>query len=124
MFDLLLYLKVFLVGGFICMFAQILIIKTKMTSARILVMLVVLGVFLEGVGIFDALVQFAESGVTIPILGFGKALAEGAIVGAQENGLLGVFTGGLTQTAGGIACAVGFAYLFAMIFDSRTKKNM
>ena len=123
MFDLL-YLKVFLVGGFICMVAQMLIIKTKMTSARILVLFVVLGVFLEAIGIFDYLVEFAECGVTIPILGFGKSLAEGAIMGAQESGLLGVFTGGLTKTAGGIAAAVGFAYLFAMIFDARTKKNM
>ncbi len=95
-----------------------------MTSARILVLFVVLGVFLEAVGVFDYLVDFAGSGVTIPILGFGKSLAEGAIIGAQESGLLGVFTGGLTKTAGGIAAAVGFAYLFAMIFDARTKKNM
>lgn len=106
------------------MLAQILIIKTKMTSARILVLLVVLGVFLEGIGVFGSLVSFAESGVTIPILGFGKALAEGAIMGAQESGLLGVFSGGLTKTAAGISAAVGFAYLFAMIFDARTKKNM
>ncbi len=124
MFDLILYLKVFLVGGFICSVAQMLIIKTKITSARILVLFVVIGVFLEAVGVFDYLVEFAECGVTIPILGFGKSLAEGAINGAKESGLIGVFTGGLTNTAGGIAAAVGFAYLFALIFDARTKKSM
>lgn len=124
MIDLLLYLKVFLVGGFICMVAQILIIKTRMTSARILVLFVVLGVFFEAIGIYQPLIEFADCGATIPIVGFGKALAEGAIIGAQESGLIGVFTGGLEKTAGGIAAAVGFAYLFALIFDAKTKRNM
>ncbi len=124
MFDLMLYLKVFLVGGFICMIAQILIIKTRMTSARILVLFVILGVFFEAIGIYQPLINFADCGATIPIMGFGKALAEGAIIGVQENGLIGAFTGGLEKTSSGIASAVGFAYLFALIFNAKTKKNM
>ena len=123
MFDILLYLKVFVVGGFICMLAQILIIKTKLVASRILVMFVVLGVLLEGLGVYEWLAQFAESGATIPIVGFGKALAEGAIEGARTEGLLGVLKGGLQATAPGIAAAVGFAFLFALIFNAKTKKS-
>lgn len=118
----LMYLKVFLVGGFICMLGQILIIKTNITSARILVLFVVLGAILEALGLYEPIVQFAGAGATVPITGFGRSLAKGAIQGVKERGILGVFTGGLTATAGGIAAAVIFAYIFALIFNSKTKK--
>ena len=119
---LLIYLKVFLVGGFICMIGQILIIKTNLTSARILVLFVCLGAILEGLGLYEPIVNFASAGATVPITGFGRSLAKGAIDAVKERGLLGVFTGGLTATAGGIAASVIFAYIFSLIFSSKTKK--
>ena len=122
MFDWLMYLKVFLIGGAICMVGQVLVITTKMTSARILVTFLLLGVFLECVGVYESIKQFAGSGVTVPIMGFGYNLAKGAIQGGQEQGLLGVFTGGLTLTAGGVAVAVTMAFLMSLIFNSKTKK--
>ena len=119
---LLMYLKVFLVGGFICMLGQILIIKTNITSSRILVLFVVIGAILEGLGIYQPIVYFAGAGATVPIVGFGRSLAKGVIEAVREQGLLGVFTGGITATAGGIAAAVVFAYIMALIFNSKTKK--
>lgn len=119
---LLLYLKVFLVGGFICMLGQILIIRTNITSARILVLFVSIGAVLEGLDLYDPIVSFASAGATVPITGFGRSLAKGAIDAVKEKGILGAFTGGLTATAGGIAAAVVFAYIFALIFNSKTKK--
>lgn len=118
----LMYLKVFLVGGLICMLGQILIIKTTITSSRILVLFVTIGAILEGFDLYDPLVSFAAAGVTVPITGFGRSLAKGAIEAVKTKGLLGVFTGGLTATAGGIAAAVISAYIFALIFNSKTKK--
>ena len=100
------YLKVFLIGGFICMLGQILIIKTKITSSRILVLFVSIGALLEGLGLYEPLVDFAKAGVLVPITGFGRSLAKGAIEAVKDKGLLGVLTGGLTATAGGIAAAV------------------
>ena len=116
------YLKVFLVGGLICMLGQILIIKTTITSSRILVLFVTIGAVLEAFDLYDPIVNFAGAGATVPITGFGRSLAKGAIEAVREKGLLGAFTGGLTATAGGIAAAVVFAYIFALIFNSRTKK--
>ena len=118
----LLYLKVFLVGGFICMLGQILIIKTKITSARILVTFLVAGVILEGLGLYDYIVDFAHAGATVPICGFGRSLAKGVIKQVSSKGLLGIFTGGLTATSAGIAAAVIFSFIFALIFNSHTKK--
>ena len=118
----LMYLKVFLVGGFICMLGQILIIKTNITSARILVLFVVIGALLEAFGLYEPIVTFAGAGATVPITGFGRSLAKGAIQAVKEKGILGIFTGGLTATAGGIPAAVIFAYIFALIFSSKTKK--
>lgn len=118
----LMYLKAFLVGGFICMLGQILIIKTNITSARILVLFVVIGAILEAFGLYEPIIQFAGAGATVPITGFGRSLAKGAIQAVKERGIVGVFTGGLTATAGGIAAAVIFAYIFALIFNSKTKK--
>ena len=122
MFELLMYLKVFLVGGFICMLGQILVITTKMSSARILVSFLLLGVVLQVAGVFDAMKEFAGSGVTVPIMGFGYSLAKGAMEGLTEDGIMGILTGGLTATASGIAVAVVSAFVVSLIFNSRTKK--
>ncbi|MBP5651710.1 MAG: stage V sporulation protein AE [Clostridia bacterium] len=118
----LMYLKVFLVGGFICMLGQILIIKTNITSARILVLFVCIGAVLEAFDIYDPIVAFAGAGAVVPIVGFGRSLAKGAIEGVKQKGVIGALTGGLTATSGGIAAAVISAYLFALIFSSKTKK--
>ena len=117
------YLIVFCVGGLICVLGQILIIRTRMTSARILVLFLMIGVFLEAVGIFEPFAEFAKAGATVPIIGFGSALAKGAIKGLKELGLLGVLKGGLMSTAAGISAAVGFAYLFALISRFERKSN-
>ena len=116
------YLWVFLIGGLICMLGQVLIITTNMTSARILVTFVMIGVALEAFGLFDYISEFARAGINVPIIGFGASLAKGAIAGAQSKGIIGAFTGGLEATAGGIAAAVGFAFLFGLIFKAKTKK--
>lgn len=116
------YLWVFLIGGFVCMLGELLIITTNITSARILVTFVLVGVFLEAIGVFDYISDLAKAGINVPIVGFGASLAKGVIGAVKTQGLLGVFTGGLTATAGGIAAAIGFAFLFALIFKSHTKK--
>ncbi len=116
------YLKVFLVGGFICMLGQLLIIKTTITSSRILVLFVMIGATLEAFQLYEPIVQFAGAGAAVPITGFGRSLAKGVIQAVREKGLVGVFTGGLTATAGGIAAAVIFAYIFSFIFSSKTKR--
>lgn len=116
------YLWVFLIGGFVCMIGELLIITTDMTSARILVTFVLVGVFLEAVGLFDYISDFAGAGINVPIIGFGASLAKGAIGAVKSQGILGIFTGGLTATAGGIAAVVIFAFIFALIFHSHTKK--
>ena len=115
------YLWVFLIGGFICTLGQMLIIYTNITSARILVTFVLVGVVLEAFGIFDPLSAFARAGINVPIIGFGASLAKGAIGAAKAKGLIGAFTGGLEATAGGIAAAVLFAFVFSLIFKSKTK---
>lgn len=120
---LLTYLKVFLVGGIICLIGQILIIKTKITSARILVIFLVAGVVLEGLGLYDPIVDFGKAGATVPIVGFGRTLAKGVIKEVSSKGILGIFTGGLTATSAGIASAIIFSYIFALIFSSHTKKS-
>lgn len=115
------YLWVFLIGGAICTIGQALIITTKMTSSRILVTFVLLGVLLEAFGLYSPIVSVAKAGISVPIVGFGASLAKGAIGAVKANGLIGAFTGGLTATAGGIAAAVGFAFLFGLIFKARSK---
>lgn len=104
------------------MLGQILVITTKMTSARILVTFLLLGVILECVGAFEPMKEFAGSGVTVPIMGFGYTLAKGAIIAGEQEGLLGVFVGGLKAAAGGIAVAVTMAFLVSLFFSSKTKK--
>lgn len=121
MFDPMMYLKVFLVGGLICLIGQILIITTQMTSARILVTFLVLGAILEAIGVYQPIYDFAGAGISIPIVGFGASLARGAIDASQTLGLLGVFTGGLTATAGGLAIAIFAGFFVALIFSSKTK---
>ena len=114
--------KAFLVGGIICVAAQILIDKTALTPARILVLYVSLGVVLTALGLYRPLVDFAGCGATTPLLGFGYSLAEGVKKAVDERGLIGALTGGLTGTAGGIAAATFFAYIFALIFRGHPKK--
>ena len=116
-------LKSFIVGGLICIIGQILIDKTKLTPARILVLFVTLGAVLGGLGIYKYLVDFAGTGATVPLTGFGNNLAKGAIEGVQENGLLGAFTGGVKASAGGIASAVLFGYLASLISKPKMKKQ-
>ena len=115
------YLWAFLVGGAICTVGQLLLSYTRLTSARILVLFVVLGVVLGGLGLYQPLVEFAGAGASVPLLGFGNALAKGAIKGAEEHGILGALSGGMSATAAGISAAVLFGWLAALIFRPRTK---
>ena len=115
------YLKAFAVGGAICAIGQLLLDKTKLTPARILVCFVVLGVILGGCGIYQPLVDFAGAGATVPLTGFGYNLAKGVRRAVQEDGLLGVLTGGLKAAAGGISAAVFFGFLAALIFKPKDK---
>ena len=117
------YLFVFLVGGFVCLIGQILIITTQMTTARILVLFELLGVALEAFGLYDYIYGFAKSGISIPIIGFGASLAKGAISAVHSRGIIGIFTGGLEATAGGIAAAIVFAFIISLIFRPKTKKS-
>ena len=116
-------LKCFAVGGTLCVIGQILIDKTKLTPARILVAYVTIGVILGGLGIYKYLVDFAGSGATVPLTGFGYNLAKGTIEAVKENGLIGAFTGGLKASAGGIAAAVFFGYIASLISKPKMKKQ-
>ena len=118
---LLMYMKAFAVGGVLCSIGQILIMKTKLTSARILVGYVTVGVILGALGLYKPLIDFAGAGATVPLTGFGYLLSQGAIEGAKEQGILGAFTGGVTAGAAGIAAAVFFGYLAALIFKPKMK---
>ena len=117
------YLIVFFIGGFVCLLAQILIIRTRITSARILVLFELIGVFLQAITIFEPIKNFANAGITIPIVGFGASLAKGVIESVKQFGFFGIFNGGLTATAAGITAAVTFGYVFALIFKSHSKKS-
>ena len=114
-------LKAFAVGGAICVVGEFLVLKTKLTPARILVGYIVLGVLLSAFGLYGPLVKFAGAGATIPLTGFGHALTTGVRRAVQEVGLLGAFTGGLTHTAAGIAAAVFFGTLVALVCKPRPK---
>ena len=116
------YFNAFWVGGLLCLIAQILIDKTKMTPARIMVSYVVAGVVLTAVGFYEKVVGFAGSGATVPIIGFGYSLAKGVMKAVSEKGWLGVITGGVTGTAAGIAAAVFFGMIFSLFFKSKAKK--
>lgn len=119
--DYMMILKAFLVGGLICVVGQLLIDYTKLTPARILVGYVVLGVVLTGLGVYEPLVEFAGGGATVPLTGFGYSLATGVRQAVEEQGLVGVLTGGLTATAGGIATAVTLGLMAALIGKSGDK---
>ena len=121
--DWMLLLKCFIVGGLICVIGQILIDKTKLTSARILVLFVTIGAILGGLGIYKYLIDFAGAGATVPLTGFGYNLAKGAIEGVKEIGILGAFTGGVKASAGGIAAAVFFGYLASLVSKPKIKKQ-
>ncbi len=111
----------FLVGGVFCAIAQVLIDKTKLTPARILVSYVVIGVFLTGIGVYGHLVKFAGNGATTPLTGFGYCLAEGVKKAVDKDGLIGALTGGLTGAAGGITAAIFMGLAVALIFKSKPK---
>ncbi|WP_313757143.1 stage V sporulation protein AE [Tissierella sp.] len=115
------YIKAFVVGGLICVIGQVILDNTKLTPAHILVSFLTAGVILGGIGVYKPLVKFAGAGATVPIVGFGNALAEGAIEGAKTKGVIGAFTGGLQATAGGVAAAILFGYIMALIFKPKTK---
>lgn len=116
------YLKAFLTGGILCAVGQVLIDRTKLTPARILTCYVVLGVILGATGLYAPLADWAGAGATVPLTGFGNTLAKGVKKAVEETGLLGAFTGGFTAAAGGIAAAIFFGYLAAVIFKPREKK--
>lgn len=116
------YLFAFLIGGAICAIGQLLMSKTRLTPARILVAFVTLGAILTALGLYEPIVKIGGAGATVPLTGFGYSLATGAIEGAREQGLLGAITGGLKATAAGITAAVVFGYVFALIFTPKTKK--
>lgn len=115
------YLKAFIIGGILCAIGQIFIDKTKLTPARILVGFVVGGVILSALGFYEPLVEFAGAGATVPLSGFGHSLAKGVRSAVAEKGFLGIFTGGLSATAGGITAALVFGFIIALFFKPKDK---
>ena len=116
------YLKSFIVGGLICVVGQILIDKTKLTPARILVSFVVIGVFLELFGIYEYIFEWGKSGATVPLTGFGRNLCKGVKEAIDNEGAIGIMTGGIKASAGGISAALVFGFLVSVIFKSKAKK--
>ncbi|MCH5287846.1 MAG: SpoVA/SpoVAEb family sporulation membrane protein [Christensenellaceae bacterium] len=114
--------KAFVVGGLICVVGEVFVLKTKLTPARILVGYIVAGVILSAVGIYGPIAEFAGAGASVPLTGFGHALTTGVKRAIQEVGFMGAFTGGLTNTAAGIAAAVFFGSLVAMLFKPKAKQ--
>ena len=114
-------LKAFLVGGAICTVGELLVLRTKLTPARILVGYIIAGVVLSAIGLYSPIARFAGAGASIPLTGFGHALTMGVKRAVQEIGFMGAFTGGLTHTAAGIAAAVFFGTLTALVFKPRAK---
>ncbi len=117
------YVKVFFVGGIICLIGELIEIKTKITPARILVLFLMIGAVLGGFGIYNYLVEWAGAGATLPITGFGNALARGAIEGATSNGLFGAIGGGLMATSAGVSVAIGLSYVVSFFVSSKSKKS-
>lgn len=115
------YISAFIVGGLLCVIAQILIDKTKLTPARILVIYVTAGVVLTAFGLYQPLIDFAGAGASVPLTGFGYSLAKGIEESVNENGFLGIFTGGLSACSAGIAAAVFFAYIMSIFKKPGTK---
>ena len=117
------YLRAFIVGGLLCAIAQILIDKTKLTPARILVGYVIAGVVLSATGVYGKIVDFAGAGATVPLTGFGHSLVEGVKKAVDEKGIFGIFSGGLTGTSSGIAAVMVFSLVAAFVFKSHRKKG-
>ena len=115
------YIKAFLVGGFLCMIGQVLIDKTKLTPARILVSFVVIGVILGGTGVYEKIAEFAGAGATVPLTGFGYSIAKGVKQAVMEDGLIGALTGGLKATAGGITAAILAGLIAGILFKAKDK---
>ena len=115
------YLKAFLFGGLLCMIGQILIDKTKLTPARILVSYVVIGVFLGAIGVYQPFAEFAGAGASVPLTGFGSLLAKGVKEAVQEDGFIGIFIGGLKASAGGITAAITAGLAASLIFKAKDK---
>jgi stage V sporulation protein AE len=115
------YVKAFFVGGFICLIGQILMDKTKITPGRILVIFVTSGVILGGLGIYEPIIKYGGAGASIPLPGFGYALAKGAIMDVDKIGIIGAFTGGIKATAAGITAAIFFGYLASILFKAKAK---
>ena len=115
------YVKAFLVGGIFCLIGQVLIDKTKLTPARILVSYVVMGVLLGAIGVYKPIIDFAGPGATVPLTGFGSTLAKGVREAIDRDGFIGIFTGGLTASAGGIAAAIFAGLLASLIFKAKDK---
>ncbi|MDQ5983475.1 MAG: stage V sporulation protein AE [Eubacteriales bacterium SKADARSKE-1] len=109
------YLKAFVVGGIICVIGQVLIDRTKLTPARILVLFVTLGVILTAIGIYEPIVEFAGAGATVPLTGFGYTMAKGTMEFVKDKGLMGILTGGISASSAGIAAAVFFGYIAALV---------
>lgn len=116
------YLRAFLCGGVLCVIGQLLIDKTKLTPARILVAYVTLGIILGGVGLYEPIADWGGAGATVPLTGFGYLLSKGVKQAVAEQGLLGVLTGGITAAAGGITAAVFFGFLVSLLFKSKPKQ--
>ena len=115
------YVKAFLAGGLLCLIGQILIDKTKLTPARILVSYVVIGVLLGAVGLYQPIVEFAGAGASVPLTGFGNTLAKGVKEAVQKDGFLGIFTGGLKASAGGITAAILSGLIVSFLFKAKDK---
>ena len=118
---IILFIIVFATGGLLCAVAQLLIVRTRLTPARILVLFLIVGIVLEAVGVFDAIHNVARAGIAVPIVGFGASLARGSIQGARNAGLMGAFSGGLTATAMGIGVAIIASFLVTLVFRPKTK---
>ena len=115
------YLKAFLVGGGLCFIGQILIDRTKLTPARILVSYVVVGVLLGAIGVYKPLAEFAGAGASVPLTGFGYTLANGVRKAVSEDGFLGIFTGGMKAAAGGITAAIFYGLIVSLLFKAKDK---
>ena len=115
------YVIVFCVGGLLCAIAEILIVRTKLTPARILVIFLIAGIVLEAVGVYDYIFKVCQAGISVPIVGFGAALAKGSIEAARTVGFIGAFAGGLVRTAFGVGVAVVASYAVTLIFSPRSK---
>lgn len=115
------YAIVFAVGGALCAIAELLIVRTKLTPARILVIFLIAGIILEGVGVYDYIYKVCQCGISVPIVGFGAALAKGSIEMAKSVGFVGAFAGGLVRTAYGVGAAVVMSYVVTLLFSARAK---